>query len=290
VFVEITWSDIAGFFQRIVRQSASETERTIILAFVEYLDWLNLVDFLGFQAGDFTAQEDGRVNNGKLNKFLARLSGALRSDLGLKEYRNDWQLWFENVPYENLWVWMAEHGIDCGIVCGSGKMWRAQRLRDYIVGNPNEFRQMLERLRASVDQGFAIFLRIHAYFRHSRFRTAWLGDVQGAKAFPEDYEAFVATLGDRTLNTFDRLPKAVIQERFALEIKDNLRLGQLQVDKEGRFPKWEEIDSFLQYAYFHVDVRIPPARVVGRGAEDLFKTFKGVLEAQHEMMQALSKV
>ena len=100
----------------------------------------------------------------------------------------------------------------------------------------------------------------------------------------------MVTLGDRTLNAFDRIPKTIIQERFAQEIKENLQRGQIQIDGQGRFPKWEDIDNFLQYAYFHVDVRIPSARLVDQRSEDLFKTFKGVLESEHELMRALSDV
>ena len=205
VFVEVTWTEIADFLQRVARQSISERERFVVMEFVQYLDWLKLVEFLGFQAADFTMQEDGQLNHGKLNKFLRQMASSLRAEIGLKEYGNDWKLYFEDVPQENLWVEMAEHGVNCGVVCGSGKMWRAQRLRDYILANPSELRQLLDRLSASVDPNFSIILRIHAYFRHSRFRTAWLGDLRGMHIYPLRYEAFVETLGDRTLNTFDPL-------------------------------------------------------------------------------------
>lgn len=288
VFVEIAWTEIADFLQRVARQSVSERERLLAVEFVEYLDWLKLVEFLGFQAGDFTAQEDGMPNHGKLNKFLVQMASSLGSELGLKEYRNDWMLYFQDVPYENVYVEMAEHGVDCGIVCGSGKMWRAQKLRDYIVANPGEFRQMLERLRTWVDPSFPIVLRVHGLFHYSRFRTAWLGDLRGIKLYPDGYEDFVATLADRSVNVFERMPKAVIQERFAAEIKEKLQLGKIKVDGQGRFPQWEDIDSFLQYGYFHVDVRIPSTRLIGRASEDLLKTFKGVLEAEQEMMRTLS--
>jgi hypothetical protein len=86
------------------------------------------------------------------------------------------------------------------------------------------------------------------------------------------------------------MPKTAIQERFAQEIKDNLQLGHIQIDGQGGFPKWEDVDSFLQYTYFHVDVQIPSARLVERRTEDLLKTFKSVLDAEHELMRALSKV
>ncbi len=290
VFVEVTWTEIADFLQRVARQSVGERERFVALEFVQYLDWLKLVEFLGFQPGDFTTQEDGQPNHGKLNKFLRQMANSLGAEIGLREYGNDWKLYFEDVPHENVWVEMAEHGVNCGVVCGSGKMWRAQRLRDYILANPSELRQLLDRLRASVDPNFLIVLRIHAYFRHSRFRTAWLGDLRGVHAYPAGYEAFVETFGDRTLNAFDRVPKTVIQGRFAPEIKENLQRGYIQIDGQGRFPKWEDIDNFLQYAYFHVDVRIPSTRLVEQRSEDLLKTFKGVLEAEHELMRDLSKV
>ncbi len=290
VFVEVTWTEIADFLQRVARQSVSERERFVVLEFVQYLDWLGLVAFLGFQPGDFTTQEDGQLNHGKLNKFLRQMTSSVGAEIGLREYGNNWKLYFEDVPYENLWVEMVEQGVNCGVVCGSGKMWRAQRLRNYILANPDELRQLLDHLRALVDPNFSIVLRIHAYFRHSRFRTAWLGSLRGVHAYPVSYEAFVETLRDRALNAFDRVSKTAIQARFAAEIKENLKRGYIQVDGQGRFPKWEDIDNFLQYSYFHVDVQIPSSWLIERRLEDLLETFKGVLEAEHGLMRALSKV
>ena len=289
VFVEIKWSDIAEFLQQVAKQSIS-SERLVALQFVQYLDWLGLVDFLGFHALDFTAQREGSLNHGKLNKFLSQVATSLGSELNLKEYRNDWMLWFQDVPYENVYVEMTQHGVDCGIVCGSGKMWRAQRLRQHIVDNPGSFRQVLERLRETIDPDLPIVLRVHARFHHSRFCTAWLGDLRGIKPFADGYDDFVATLRDQSLNAFDRIPKSTIQERFSHEIKQNLLEGRIQVDGEGRFPKWEDIDSFLQYSYFHVDVQIPLSRLVGQTLENLLNTFKKVLNAEHEMMRTLNTV
>ncbi|MDO8473192.1 MAG: hypothetical protein Q7T05_05165, partial [Dehalococcoidia bacterium] len=218
VFIEITWTEIAEFFQRVARQSVSERERLLTLEFVQYLDLLGLVEFLGFQGGDFSDPEELKYQK-KPNKFLAQMTNSLQSELGLKGYGDDLKLYFEDVQNENLWVEMTEQGVNCGIVCGSGKMWRAQHLRDYIVEKPSEFRQMLEHLRMSIDPSFHIALRLHAYFRHSRFRTGWLGDIRGIKTYPEDYETFVTILADRSVNAFERMEKTVIQERFGDEIR-----------------------------------------------------------------------
>ena len=289
VFVEIKWIAIAAFLQQVAQQSVSERERFVALQFVQYLDWLGLVDFLGFQARDFTAQQDGKPNHAKLNKFLALLAKSPGWE-HLKEYDDNWMLWFKDVPYENVYAEMAPHGVDCGMVCGSGKMWRAQRVRQYILDNPGKFRQMLECLRGAIDPSFPIALRVHALFRYSRFRMAWLGDLRGIKPFPDAYDDFVATLRDQSLNAFEPIPKALIQERFAQEIKQNLQRGNVQVDAEGRFPKWEHLDRFLQYSYFHVDVQIPTRRLVGQKLENLLNTFKRVLDAEHEMMRTLNAV
>ena len=289
VFVEITWNEIAEFLQRVARQSVGERERFVVGQFVQYLDWLKLVDFLGFRAGDFAPGEDGRFNEWKLDKFLVRLASSLGSELGVRDYGGR-KLSFQDVPHENIWFEMGPDGVSCGIVCGSGKMWRAQRLRDYVVAKPADFRKLVERLRATVDSTFPIVLRMHSYFRYSRFRTAWLGDIGGVKVYPEDYDAFVATLGDRQLNAFDRIPKSVIQERFAADIERNKESWPLPVDGQGQFPKWENIDPFLQYGYFHIDVRIALGRLVGRPLDELFRTFKSVLEAEHELLCALSAI
>jgi hypothetical protein len=288
VFIEITWSEIATFLHRVAKQSTSDRERFVALEFIRYLDWLRLVDFIGFSASDFITQPGGELSSWKLNRFLIRMADSLRKELGLREYRSDWKLFFDDVPNENLWVSMSERGINSGIVCGSGKMWRAQQMRDYIEGRPSTFRHILDTLRQTLGEEFAITLRIHAYFRHSRFRTAWLGDVGGRiYSYPGDYDNFVATLSDRRVNAFEYLPKRDIQERFSLAIKQNIDEG-LEVDEQGRFPKWEDLDSFLQYAYFHDDVEIPVRRLVGRSLEDLLGTFKGVLNAEHSAMQTMA--
>lgn len=288
VFVEITWTAIAEFFQMVARQSVSEKERLLTSEFVEYLDLLGLVEFLGFQDRDFSNSEE--LNHQKMNKFLTQLTNSLQIELELKEYSGDGKLYFEDVQNENLWVEMTEQGVNCGIVCGSGKMRRAQALRDYVVAKPNEFRQMIDHLSMTIDHKFNISLRLHAYFRHSRFRTGWLGNIRGKNTYPESYEAFVTTLSDRSVNTFERMNKTEIQKRFSDEIKDNLRLGLIKVDEQGYFPQWVDLDSFLQYGYFHIDVQIPSTVLVRQSFQDLCKIFKNVIAAEHEMMRKLNAI
>ena len=134
VFVEITWSAIASFLHRIAKQSRSERERFVVFEFVRYLDWLRLVDFISFNTTDFITQPGGEVSHWKLNRFLIRLSDTLGKELAFREYRSDWKLLFDDVPHENIWVWMSERGVNCGIVCGSGKMWRASSIPSFSSG------------------------------------------------------------------------------------------------------------------------------------------------------------
>jgi hypothetical protein len=216
------------------------------------------------------------------------MTSSLGTELALKEYQNNQMLFFQDVPHENLWIEMTERAVNCGIVCGSGKKWRAEQVRTYVISNPEAFRKLLDRLRTSVDSTFRIFLRVHSWFRYSRFRTAWLGDLGGVNPYPDGYKTFLATITDRNLNAFDYVSKDTIQERFVSIIDKHKQEGSIKVDSEGRFPEWHDIDQFLQYTYFHVDVQIPSTVLVGRPNDSLFKTFKSLLEPQHDMMRALS--
>ncbi len=273
-----------------VKQSVSDRERFVASSFVEYLDWLNLIEFYGFQMSDFSALDDGQLSDVKLHKFFAQVTEKLALELELKKYLNDWKIWFQDLPHENVWIERTAQGISCGIVCGSGKMWRAQRLRDYIASDPNGFAQMLAQLRTSLDHRCDIVLRIHSYFRHSRFRTAWLGDIGGEQPYPAAFQKFVSLFTDRNRNAFERVSKTVIRQRFSEEIERNLRWGYIEVDGNGQFPKWEDIDEFLQYAYFHVDVHIPSDMLIGKPLDDLVPVLKGVLGAEREMMRAMNAV
>lgn len=282
VFIEITWSEIAHYLNRMARQSASDRERFVSFEFIRYLDWLRLVDFIGFNTGDFVADD---VSTWKLSRFLTRMADLLGTDLGMREYNDNWKFFFEDVPYENIWFGMGGNGIDCGIVCGSGKMWRAQQMRDYIEADPEAFKAILDMLRQTLHDDFAMTLKIHAFFRHSMFRTGWLGYIGGdAYPYPDRYSDFVSVLCDRRLNSFEYLNKAEIQRRFEREI----RKGECEVDERGRFPKYTNLHRFLQYAYIHVDVQVPPRRLIGSSLNDLLSTFKQVLEAEHATMHAIT--
>jgi hypothetical protein len=278
VFVEIKWSEIADFLRRVERQSVNDRERFVVSEFIEYLDWLNLIEFSWFNASDFRIQQYN-----KLHRFLALVTGKLDSELGLEKYSYNGMLRFQDIPHENVWVEMAKEGISCGIVCGSGKMWRAQRLRDYIASDPSAFKEMLERLRKSLDPQCEVVLRVHSYFRYSRFRTAWLPNIGGEQPYPRGFQKFVSTLTDRNLNAFEYVSKTVIQQRFSAEIEDHIEVGE-----DGQFPKWKDIDKFLQYAYFHVDVLIPSEMLIRKPLDDLIAVMRSVLGPEHEMMRAMN--
>ena len=289
VFVEITWSEIARFLDEIGQQSAGEVEKYAVSEFVQYLDLLELVDFFGFQSNDFARDWD--VKQRKLNRFLVHLTGAVKSStLELKPYNSDFKLWFADVPYQNIWLEMLDDGISCGIVCGSGKKWRASQVRADIISEPDVFRLMLDRLRQAIDVTYAIVLRIHSYFHYSRFRTAWLGDIGGTYTYPDNYNQFLKTLENDTLNSFAWIKRSLLQDRFAAEIKNNLKLGRIEVDEDGKFPIWQDVDSLLQYTYFHVDILIPSTQLVNQSPEQLRTTFNNVLGAEHEMMRFLNAV
>jgi len=280
---------IADFLQRVAKQSVNSVEQFMVQQFVEYVNWLNLVEFLGFETMDFVEQEDRGINVTKFDKFLILilLSNSLKTELGLKDYGYDRKFYFIDVPQDNVWFEMTNRGITCGIVCGAGSRWRAQHLRDSIEKNAAPLRQSLGQLRASLNPDLGIVLRVHSWFHYSRFRRAWLGYIQGEKRFPEEYEGFALTLTNRNLNACDWIKKDIIQERFATEIENSLKLGHIAVDDEGKFPAWKDITDFLQYAYFHVDVEVPSSKLVGASPDSLSEMFKDILQAEHDTMQSL---
>ena len=224
VWVEISWTEIASFLHRIAKQSVSSRERFITKEFVRYLDYLRLVDFIEFHVSDFAEPPNGEPNRWKLNRSLIRMADSVGSELGLCEYRNDWKLFFSDLgnEHENVWVGIFEWGVSCGIICGAGKKGRAQQIRNFIEMHPNTFKQQLDILRQSLDNEFTIALPIHSYFSRSRFQTAWLGYIGGkAYSYPDEYDALVSTLLDKRRNSFKRLSKEEILNRFSSDIENN---------------------------------------------------------------------
>lgn len=282
VFVEITWSDIANYLLGVHRQTGYSEEKSTIAEFVQYLDWLGLVDFLGFHVSDFPER-----NYRKLNGFVAFVCQSRGEELGLNSYRNDYKVFFKDVPDDNIWCDLDDNGVRCGIVCGSGKKWRAEKFRDKLLQSPDEFYAVLEELQAQLDSKMRIVLRIHSNFHYSRFRTAWLGDIGGAQLFPDGYQNFVRTFTDSTLNSFKKLSKQRINEIFGKEIEENRKRGSIQLDSQARFPKWEDLDSFLQYCYFHIDVELPAKSLIGKPVQDISDKLVAILEPLHKTLLKL---
>ncbi|MFX0199169.1 MAG: hypothetical protein ACFFCW_23850 [Candidatus Hodarchaeota archaeon] len=281
VFVEITWSEISRFLEGVAKQTQSLKEKFLIHQFLEYIDFLNLVEFSGFRNVDFN-----EYNYAKLNKFLSFLVKRLPPDLELDEYKYNQMLFFENVGPDNLWIDFGEGCLTCGIVCGSGKMWRAERLRDYLLESKDTFRGILDDLRSNTDSTLDLYLRIHSYFRLSRFRTDWLGNVRGHNLYPDDFDKFCATFTDPEVNSFKQMTKDRINEVFKEEIKKS----SAELDSRGLFPKWEDSDSFLQYCYFQIDFAIPDDILVSKGLGDLVEFFGKVFGAMRNTMSKFNSV
>jgi hypothetical protein len=282
VFVEITWTDIANFLERVDRQSQSPKEKFLIEQFLEYLDFLGLVEFLGFKNIDFTEK-----NYTKLHKFLSFLAKCLSSDLGLDEYKYNQMLFFKDAAPDNLWIDFGEGCLNCGIVSGSGKIWRAERLQNYLLGAKEAFNGILANLLCNLDSRLNIYLRIHSYFRLSRFRTAWLGNIRGPNLYPDDFNKFYATFTNRDINTFKQMTKDKINEVYKEEIKN---IEDPKLDSRGLFPEWEDSDSFLQYCYFHIDVSIPDAILVSKGPDDLLDFFGSLFKEMKNKMLKFNNV
>lgn len=283
VFVEIRWTDIAQFFTTLGNRTNDAVEKMVLEEFVQYIDLLNLVDFLGFNKLDFAS---GNVH--KLNAFLVHLRNEVRKIcLPLKENSNLQQLWFEDVPYENVWVDYSDQsdgGLSCGVVAGSGKKRRAEQFRDFVEQQPERFRTVVERLRRDVAPDLQVCLRIKSVFSFTRFQTARLRDIRGRNPFPSEYLRFCATLKDREVNTYRRLTKKEINATFHEEIEAQ----EPELDSDGLFPKWKDANSVLQYCYVHIDVEIPRAELVGKSGTAVVEYVARVVGQCHSAMTRLN--
>jgi hypothetical protein len=280
-FVKITWNDIAAFLERLARLTSSSKEKYLISEFVGYIDYLGLVEFRGFTSTDFKEDKQDR-----LHKFLVLLTRELGDELGLDEYAGNNRLSFKDVAPDNIYVRTDGEGLKYRIVCGAGKKGRAQRLRDYLSGAREEFRSVLAKLRAPIDSEASLSLHINSYFRLSRFRTARLDDIGGACRFPEDYDRFVDTFISPETNAFNHVNKKQINRTFrkAIEAK------KPDLDSKGLFPKWEDADTFLQYAYFDIQVSAPVNRVVDKSPDALRDDSRSLLKSMHATMVAIRDV
>lgn len=131
-----------------------------------------------------------------------------------------------------------------------------------------------------------IYLRIHSYFRLSRFRTAWLGNIRGPHRFPDNFDKFYDTFTSHEVNSFSQMTKEKINEVFKDEIKEN----SAEMDSQGLFPKWEDSKSFLQYCYFDIDIEIPEDILIAKPREDLVDMFKNLLSQIRSTMLELSAI
>ena len=282
VFVEITWSDIATFLEKVTRQSQSPKEIFVIEQFIEYLDLLKLVEFLSFKNSDFS---ETNYNYTKLDRFLSFLTERLSEELKLAEYeKNKFQFFFKDISPDNLYFCFDEGCLSCRVVCGSGKKWRAEQLRNYLIQTKDNFKSILMNLNSRL--GMDIYLRVHSYFRHSRFRTAWLGNIRGPHQFPDRYEKFCAIFTNPEINSFAQMTKKRINEIF----KDEIGQNNAGLDSNNLFPKWDELESFLQYCYFDIDIRIPKDLLIAKTKEELVDIFRKLLSELQSTMLELSTI
>jgi hypothetical protein len=280
VFLEVSWSDIADFLSRLEEQSLSPVENLVLNQFNEYLDFAHLTDFIPFRESDFV----GEGNYDKLHKFLAFLTPRLPTELGLSEYNRDNKLFFNGIEPDNIWVDYVSNALSVMAVIGSGKKWRSRQIRDWVARSRDILKHRLASLQESLKPPIPIYLRLNSYFRLSKFRTEWLGNVGGERRFPDDYERFCTAFIDERINSYGQMTKQTIMEVFHNEIR---LIDKAKLDSHGLFPRWEVPSDFGQYCYFDIELRIPQARLVGKAREDFVPQFAEIFRHVRNFMSEL---
>ena len=286
ISVQITWTEIVKFLSKIESISNDLKERFIVHDFIEYCDFLNLTDFRIFYDRDFS----GKFNYDKLNKLLALLCNDLQKELNNKEYTYNNRIHFEETSPDNLWIDFNDNdSLIIGIVCGSGKKWRAEGLKSNLKQSSDKLKIILEQLNNTSIHDLKLDLNIHSYFHYSRFRRAWLGHIGGSPyRYPEQFYDFIKTFTDDEKNFCQYYDKRNINEIFKDEI--NKMKPSVAVDSNGLFPHWDDIKKFLQYSYFHIDTIIPKSFFIGKEYKSILNDIKPLLKDLKEAMLQLEQI
>ena len=279
VFLEISWNDIADFLSRLQKQSQSPAESLVMNQFNEYLDFVHLTEFVSFKDVDFVEN-----NYDKLHKFLTFLTACVGTESGLSEYKHDQKLFFTGIEPDNIWVDYGPNALSVMVVVGSGKQWRSRRVRDWVAKDRDILNKALADLRRSVTPTLRIYLHLNSYFRLSRFRTEWLGNIGGERQFPEDFDQFCSAFTDERINSYGPMTKQVIANTFEADIR---KIDRTRLDSHGLFPRWEDANEFGQYCYFDVELRVPQQELIGKGREDLIPQFRRILTGLRQLMLGL---
>lgn len=290
IFVKITWDEIAGFFEMIQHQNKNLNEIFLIQEFINYLDMLNLLSFRQFTIQDFSS-----LNESKLAKYVGKLMNDIKVKYGLDEDNSKYyKIILSDIKNENLWIgYDGSDSIAYGIVCGSGKKWRSNFVKDYLLNSKDMFNTILEKLFAhiqTIDKNLNLYLSIHSYFRLSYFRTGWIGDIGGVFEYPNDFDKFYNTFTNPRINTYKIMNKKEINEIFREEISSGKYLHPKDLDSRNQFPKWEDKDGFGQYCYFHINVQIPKNMIVGKNSEQLINLFDAITTPLRNTMIALDSI
>jgi len=271
VFIEARWTDIVETLQRIKELSNSSVENFLLKQFTEYLDRINLVDFLEFKKNDLI---DPDIRGRKLGLFLNQLCNHENDALKLKQYEWNGQIHFSDLEVpENLYVWLDEEYLGISIVCGAGKKWRCQQLQTMLRNNSKEFKEILSDIesRLSILKDFEIYIYTHCKFYISRFRSVWLGEF-GVEKFPNEYDSFVSRFTDRKINSFSQMTKDEISTNFSEYLKGR----DLERDESGMFPKWQE-NEYGQYCNFDIGLHIPASNIINTRRNELIERFSAIL-------------
>ncbi len=281
IFRETSWNNIYKVLADIHRQSTNPLEMHIIKDYLEYLDRLNLVDFVGFEISDFK-----NSNYTKLKKFVQTVVEQSQ-DLHTQLSGSGTWISFSDISPDNIWIDYRADKLLLGVVVGSGKKWRAQNFQRYLKKDRQKLKAALDRLHAELNMKNRLFFNIESTFFLSRFRTDYIWALDGDLEYPDDFDRFVGILTDPELNSFQRLDKSTINKRFKKFIDDT---DAIELDSEGRFPKWKDKDEFLQYCFSDIMVELPIGKYINRKADEVVTDFVSLLKSLRTFMVELAKM
>lgn len=282
IFVEISWTDIIDFLSKIVLLTSDTKEKFLIEEFMQYCDFLKLTDFVGFKGYDFLYDQ---TNDDKLQKFLNLIYNNFKDSMNVKEYVYNDQIHFENL-WDNLWVtyYWKEEGLVFDIVIGSGKKWRAQNAKNYVLNSSDNFFKIIADVKSSLPDGSRTFLIANSVFYYSRFRKVQLSIGQDEYSFPEEFPQFLELITDDKKNSFAYYNKEKINTIFS----DDIKRDGPELDSGNLFPHWDDIDEYLQYCYIDVMNFIPKKFFLNKSATELCKTLEPILSALRTGIQKLN--
>lgn len=295
VFAEVSWDDIAGYLEKLEALTRDQTEREFIREFVDYVDMQGLVEFRSFRESDFMERSRRtRMIRRFLTHIKKQFEGVLEAEIDPRRQ----EIYFNDNPYENLWLNLSEEGLCSHIVVGAGKgaKWRSRAYRDVLRDDPDSIRSVLDRTKDMLTElsreysvEVTIELAIHSRFFYTRFQTDYLWNIADS---PKPYTAktfdhwFVPTFTSENKNAYKRITKQAIQQRFSEELAQRT----VERDSDGLFPKWDDAQVVLQNCRFSIGVCAARNAVASMDPETVSSFARELLTAEKDAIEGLASL